>query len=252
MKLFLAPNLYTETQRKQAEECIKTLEACGHSCAVSAGDSLCLFGDESAAKFPARDCDIVVSLGGDGAVIRASATAIENDRPLVGINSGRLGFLCSMNFKELSRFDEMLSKCTKTVRELLLLNDHNKEYYALNDVVVGKLSFGETVDLSVTVTDRKPFEFRGDGLIISTPTGSSAYNLSAGGPVVDNSIPAFVITPICSHKGQKNSLVISNDREVNVVVRNGRAGIYLDGKEAGKVKDEITVKKADKTLTLYI
>ena len=178
MKLFLAPNIFTETQVSQAVECVSILKGSGHKCALSSENSVKLFGDSRSALFSPQESDMIVSLGGDGAVLRAAQTAIEFKKPLLGINNGRLGYLCALNYSELDRFNVLLPELKHSERQLLKLRYHGVERLALNDVIIGKQNFGETVDLDINVSGSAPLRLRGDGIIIATPTGSlSPFNI---------------------------------------------------------------------------
>ena len=251
MRLFLAPNDFTGRQVEQAGRCLHRLAACGHACAVSRGDSLRLFGDERGAAFEPGESDLIVSLGGDGSVLRAAQLAIQCARPLLGINSGRLGWLCAMDFDEIDRFDAVLEDCVRSEKRLLTFEYRGAGFHALNDVVLGKRDFGGTVDLDVTVGEGGPVRLRGDGLIIATPTGSTAYNLSAGGPILDAAISAFLLTPVCPHGGFVHPVAIDDSRSVRVAVRNDPVGLYADGRHVGDLEDFIEVRRAEAALSIF-
>ncbi|MBR1821076.1 MAG: NAD(+)/NADH kinase [Clostridia bacterium] len=253
MRLFFAPNDFTGEQVNQAVECVRVLEdLCGHRCALSREDSLSLFGDERGVKFAPAESDAIVSLGGDGSVLRAAQTAIACSKPLLGINSGRLGYLCALDFDEIRDFNAILSNCALSERSLLTFEYRGAACYALNDVTIGKPNFGETVDLDVAARGRKPFRLRGDGLIIATPTGSTAYNLSAGGPVMDASVPAILLTPICAHDANAHPMVLDDRGEIVVSVRNSPAGLYADGRHVGELDGRLTVRRAARRIAVYM
>lgn len=251
MRLFLAPNGFTGRQVEQAARCFRALAACGHDCAVSPENSLALFSDESGAAFAPKDCDLIVSLGGDGAVLRAAQLALRWYKPLLGINSGRLGWLCAMDFGEIDRFDAALKNCAAAEKRLLAFEYGGGTYRALNDVLLGKRGFGSTVDLDVAVGEENPCRLRGDGLIIATPTGSTAYNLSAGGPILDAALSAILLTPVCPHDRFAHPMAIDDGRTVRVTVRNEPVGLYADGKYVGDLEGALEVRRAEETLTLY-
>lgn len=252
MRLFLVPNGFTDTQVEQAAKCCETLAAGGHTCGVGPGDSLRLFGDSRGAVLKPEECDIIVSLGGDGSVLRAAQLALQCSKPLLGINSGRVGWLCAMDFSETGRFDEIMADCELTGKKLLSFEYHNETYHALNDILIGKRNFGGTVVLEASVDNGEHVLIRGDGLIISTPTGSTAYNLSAGGPVLDTELPAILLTPVCSRGSFTRSTVIDDSRTVNVAVRSDTAGIYADGRYVGDLDGVITARRSSKTLSIYM
>lgn len=252
MKLFLSPNLFTEEQRAQALECIEVLKQKEDTMlSLSLEDSLTLYQNESAVLFAPSDCDLIVSLGGDGAVLRAAQYAIASDKPLIGINSGRLGFLCSIPFIGIQHFYVLLESGNITHRALLECSYKGETYYALNDVTIGKPNFGETVDLTICVDNEGIGKVRGDGLIISTPTGSTAYNRSAGGPLLDPESSSILMTPICSRNSITRPIVLGDKRVISVTERQDCAQLYVDGKPIGTLDSEVTIKKSVRTLSLY-
>ncbi|MBQ3076714.1 MAG: NAD(+)/NADH kinase [Clostridia bacterium] len=253
MRLFLCPNRFTDQQAEQAVRCLHHLEqGGGHEVALSEADSLRLFGDTRYMKFDPAGSDLLVSLGGDGAVLRAARVAMTSGKPLLGINSGRLGYLCAMDYEELLRFNALLGECTPSVRTILELRQGDTCCQALNDVIIGKSNFGSTVDLTVGIDGEEAMEVRGDGLIIATPTGSTAYNLSAGGPTLDPETPSLVLTPICPHSRHASPLVISDRRTITVQERDNNAQVYVDGVHLGKIQPDLTVRKDEKPVTLLV
>ena len=235
----------------QARHCVSVLEQDGHVCALSSADSESLYQDRSYAGFSPADSDMIVSLGGDGAVLRAAQTAISCDKPLIGINSGRLGYLCAMDYQALPRFSEALSCCLPSRRSLLCLQEHGHVRYALNDVVVAKQNFGSTADLTVWIDEECAFHFRSDGIILATPTGSTGYSYSAGGPILDTASRSILLTPICPHGSGGSVTVLSDRHRVRVTERDAAANIYVDGTLIGPINGSVNIRKAAKTLCLY-
>lgn len=252
MKLFLAPNTFTAEQMDLAKECLRVLESeCGHLCALSSENSFRIFGDGRAARFSPEDCDVIVSLGGDGAVLRASRTAVSCGKRLLGVNGGRLGYLCALEYRDIHRFNALWPVLTCSQRRMLAVFHKDGRSLALNDVIIGKQSFGETVDLDIVVQNRSPRHIRGDGLIVATPTGSTGYNQSAGGPILDAELPTIVITPVCAHGSDPCSRVIADHMEIEVSPRNGSAMMYADGNAIGPLEGPILIRKAEESLSLY-
>ena len=247
MKLYICSNNFTDIQQKQAVECIRILEEKGHSCSVANQTAELLFQDDGHCLFSAGESDLILSLGGDGALLRAAPLAMEADRPLLGVNSGRKGYLCAMMVSELNGFDEILKDCEYSQRRLLELTYQGEHHYALNDVIVSKNNFGQTVDLSILLEKERVLKMRGDGLIIATPTGSTAYNFSAGGPLLLNDTEVFAVTPIC---GDIHPTVVRNDRKIIFRVNHDKADIYVDGQLVGSIDDEITIGRSEKTISL--
>lgn len=235
MKLYICANGYTDRQKREAEACIEELTKAGHDCHLSS----------------APECDLIISIGGDGALLRAAQTALRYDKPLFGINSGRLGYLCALSIQEISRFEDVLSLCHVHKRTILEYEWEGERKLAVNDVVIGKKNFGQTVDLLFECGDVK-MPVRGDGLILATPTGSTAYNYSAGGPLLEGDQKDLAVTPICAHNPEAKPLVIPDDRTLTVVNRRDNAGIYADGEYIGDLKEKITVNASKQILKLLL
>ena len=196
------------------------------------------------------DCDLILSLGGDGTLLKAAQHAIVHDKPLAGINCGRLGYLCLLKQEEIGSFDEAIRSAEVQDKILLECEMAGKRYHAVNDFAAGKTSFGKTVDLSLSVNGRFRYMTRCDGLIVTTPAGSSAYNLSAFGPLLDDDTGVLTITPICSHTKDIHPLVVRDDKRITISVNRDEAGIFADGEYIGSIGDPVTIRKSEKTLKL--
>lgn len=250
MKLFLCPNVFDKAQQQQARACLAALEKQGFTCSFSVSVADILFGGGRQPAFSAAESDLVVSLGGDGSVLRAAQTAIRVHRPLVGINSGRLGYLCVASLQDIDRFGGILSSCVPSERALLAFTYGSTTYTAVNDVVIGKENFGTSADLTVRIGHSAAYRVRGDGLVIATPTGSTAYNYSAGGPVLDPDCGCIAVTPLCAHRGSTHTVVTGNTNPVTVSERTDSAVIFCDGNPVGRIVPGFRVTRARDTLTL--
>ena len=233
MKLFFYPNTTEARYLPKIKSAISQLEAKGWQCSLSAEDSIKIYGNDSYARFSIEYSDLIVSLGGDGTLLRAAQKAVECDLPLVGVNCGRYGNLCAYRLNELDSFDpkQMLENKTTLLETVI----DQKAYLALNDIVIGKDFFGGTIDLQVSFNGQNAYRFIGDGLIVSTPVGSTGYNRSAYGKVLDYSDDHYVVTAICPHNIDIGSSVLKNDETVNVILMNKKysASIYIDGTYIG-------------------
>ncbi len=250
MKLYLCANGYTEDQIVQAKQCVKALEELSHPCSMSKELSNKLYGDDSYAVFQPEECDLIVSLGGDGAVLNAAKVAFDCGTPLFGINAGRVGYLCGMRLDEIDSFDRKFRHAERNICTMLEVDYQGQTYYALNDIVISKTNFGKTADLSVFANDKELFEVRADAVIVSTPTGSSAYNRSAGGPLVSEKVRALVVTPVCSNT-LTPTYIVDDECKITVRVNHEDAGIYADSRFLGVYPDELVVRKSDKTIVMY-
>jgi len=168
-------------------------------------------------------CDVVVAFGGDGTMLRAARTIGHRTTPLLGINLGALGYLTDVPLAELVASLEQLFAGTYTVTERsrirgLVRRDGRDivELEALNDLVVNMGPLPRALQMEVRIGQVTVGRFLGDGLIVSTPTGSTAYNLSAGGPIVHPGVHGFVVTPICPHSLAIRPLLIPEDRTVEL------------------------------------
>lgn len=210
----------------------------------------------------AAGSDVIAVLGGDGTMLNAVAKLGATDKPVAGINIGTLGFLTTCTDDEVEAFaDALLSGNFNTSRRTLLTakvssaDGTEKDFLALNEVVLARGQTGRLVSLSASVGGELLNRYRADGLIVATPTGSTAYSLSASGPLISPSAAAFVITPICPHTLSQRSLVISDDVVVELAPENADEAPMLftvDGRDAVAIQqgDRIEVRKADHALNL--
>lgn len=207
-----------------------------------------------------RDVDLVLVLGGDGTLL-AVADIIgqsQQDVPILGVNFGSLGFLTEITRPELyTSLEAALSgKIEYDERMMLRGTAGGESHMALNDIVLTRTSLSRMIDLDVTVGDQFVTSVRSDGLIIATPTGSTAYNLSAGGPVVHPAMDAIVLTPIAPHTLTHRPIVIPAERNVRVRAAAGNAGaviyVTVDGQHGFPLSDgdEMSVTRAAKPIRL--
>lgn len=170
-----------------------------------------------------KHSDVVIVLGGDGTFLGVSRILSGTDIPVVGINMGNLGFLTEVTRKEALQLVDIIANGSYEVENREMLSAKvirkNKQfcsYDVLNDVVISRGIVSRVVDLSLEINDKQISTFKADGLILATPTGSTAYSLSAGGPIVFPALPLMIITPICPHTLTNRPLVVSNERVVRV------------------------------------
>lgn len=209
---------------------------------------------------PATDC--VMVLGGDGTLIRAASRLVDSRIPLIGVNLGTVGYLCEL--EESNVFDAvdrlMADDCMVEERMMLtgagILGGVREEYgVALNDIVIHRTGELSVVSLIVYVNGEYLHTFRADGIIVSTPTGSTGYNMSAGGPIVDPKAQMILITPINAHNLNSRSIVIGAEDEVVVEIGRRRSQkdetleVSFDGDTAVRlvVGDKFSIRKASDT-----
>lgn len=205
-------------------------------------------------KADMTNIDYIVSLGGDGTVLKAARIATNYNIPLLGINNGRLGYLCAFDLKELASVTiDDLNSLRHTKRTILSYKHEGKVSIAINDIIISKNHPGRTIELDLYLNDIKKTYIRGDGLCIATPTGSSAYNLSCGGSIISENVDAFSICPICAHLSISKPLIVSGSDKITVEVKNASlndAYVICDGEIVSEVKSKIEITKSDKYFTL--
>ncbi len=206
------------------------------------------------------DCCFV--LGGDGTIIQTSRTYFEYEIPMLGINLGNLGFLAEIELVDLEgTLDEFLKGNYIIEDRMMISASHNQGHFlghALNDIVISRQSISRMINFDVHVNNLYVNSYRADGVIISTPTGSTAYNLSAGGPIITPNNEIIVMTPICPHSLTARSIVLSGQDEVKITFKHPRNShvndllVTIDGQETTRIykEDTIEVKKAPKKVSL--
>jgi len=206
--------------------------------------------------------DLVMSIGGDGTMLYASRLTREFGTPILGINRGRLGFLADVTPDELiTSVDSVLQGNFTTDSRLLLEARLHRESgdevvaFALNDIVLQRRETGRMVDFETRVAGQYVNTHSGDGLIVATPTGSTAYALSCGGPIIEPQLDAVVIVPVCPHTLTDRPIVISADQsiEVSLLERDDtKAEITVDGFSMGGInpKDKLRISAANDRVTL--
>lgn len=171
-------------------------------------------------------CDIMIAIGGDGTIIHASHFAAEYDKPILGINAGRLGFLAGIEKEELYLLENLFCGKYSLDKRMMLKVSHYEEDkfmgedYCLNDCTVGRGISLRLCEIEAKCDGRKINDYLADGLIIATPTGSTAYSLSAGGPVVDTAIESLILTPVCTHSLFSRSMIFKPDSKISITVKN--------------------------------
>ena len=212
------------------------------------------------ADLPAQ-VDLLIVLGGDGTLLSMARLVGDLSVPILGVNLGGLGFLTATTLDELFPALETLLAGRMMVDERMMLRarvlrqgEQLSEYVALNDVVITKSAMSRIINLAVSVEGEAATDYRADGLIISTPTGSTAYCLSAGGPIVYPTMDAMVLTPICSHTLTNRPIVLpaSLRVEVTLLTENQDVMLTLDGQVgfALKERDTVEVRRATPRIRL--
>ena len=208
-------------------------------------------------KLP-TSCDIVISLGGDGTILRLARLTANNGTPILGVNLGKLGFLAEVSTEEL---DDCLSEVLQenyTLEDRMMLEGKLKgdstEFTALNEIVVDKAGSSRVMDIETFIDKEYLATFTGDGIIVSTPTGSTGYALANGGPIVVPSNHAFVISPLCPHTLTIRPILVPDKSVIRLRVSSAPSKIHVtaDGQQGRLLSPpiEVIIRKAQQTARL--
>lgn len=258
MKITLIPNKNKSETALLAQAVAERLTAVGAQVCIP--DYAAPLPDAAGLCAALADTDIAIAIGGDGTIVHVAKAAAAAGCPVLGINAGHLGFLAGLEADELDALPALLSgDYTTDERALLEVTVHTDgeevTCYALNEAVISRGGLSRLVDVMVTADGGEVLSCRGDGVIIATPTGSTAYSLSAGGPVVDPSVDCFILTPVCPHSLDSRPRIWPSNVTLTAtaVAADGEpAYVTVDGEEnlplaAG---DAVTVRRAEKAVRL--
>lgn len=245
MKIYIVPNLTKPNSNTTLESTLEFLKE--NSVEVSVAKDGVIDNEKI------KECDFLFAIGGDGTIIDACKKASLYKKAVLGINSGRIGFLAGLESEHLDGLKKLIDGEFKTesasMLEVFVKSAPEKIYYCLNDLVLKRQSHNKMIDVNLKYNDNL-LDYRGDGLIVATPVGSTAYSMSAGGPIVDRSLNAIVVTPICPFTYFSRSLVIADDLTLEIgvkgVEKNG-VSVIVDGEfvDEFSATDTLCVKKSD-------
>ncbi len=231
MRIAVIPN----SSRAEAERCtqkvLAVLKGCGCEILLKPycyHDGGCV--EEMLADPELALCALILAVGGDGTIIHVAKIAAALDKPILGINAGKLGFTAVVEQEELSLLPRLLTGYQEEKRLMLQVEVQGKRgrvlRHALNDAVVSA-ELAKIIDYRLALGDGESYKYRADGFIVSTPTGSTAYSLSAGGPVVDPSLDSIIYTPICPHSLFNRSVLFGAGTRLQVEIPENRSRLYL-------------------------
>jgi len=264
MKIILSSNPYRDKGLRAAQEARQILERAGAETVIclpftpKKGDRIDLPRNlvlSSLAK-ELPSADLLICFGGDGTILHAARDATMHDVPIVGVNMGSVGFMAELERGELARLAPLTQgNCAVEERMMLdvLVYRGDKlisQYLALNDAVISKGSIARVAELEVLADDVQAMTIMGDGVIVATPTGSTAYSMSAGGPIVEPTSRCIILTPVCAHQLAARAMVLAPERTVTVRLPKGsRKHLYLsvDGGKAVRLTggDRVEVKRSE-------
>mgnify|MGYP004453807215 FL=1 len=253
MKISIFPNFNNDGVLQTCEEICKELDKLGVEYSVAKCNesdetgTLPLFFDTDELI---ENCDIVIVVGGDGTTLNVAKAASLHNKLTLGINAGRLGFMSGLERDELSLLNRLVSGDYEVEKRMmidarLMTENGIQDFICLNDAVITRGDLARLIDVTVKSDGRVITKNRADGMIIATPTGSTAYSMAAGGPVVSPDNSCFVVTPICPHSLVNRSIVFSSDKELEITVENDKNNtsyLSIDGEKS------VTVTKNSKII----
>lgn len=269
MKVVLSPNPYRDRGLKAAQAAEKILKSAGVETAICLPFSV----EGSNVEFPKhiqfkqteeelKSADILVCFGGDGTILHAAKDANQFNVPILGINLGSVGFMAELELGELSMLSKLPAGKYDVERRMMLdvtVRRDGKVIYsdiALNDAALTKGAVARVVDLEVLGDKTTITKMSADGVVISTPTGSTAYSMSAGGPIVEPTAENIIVTPICPHALSARSFVLGHERTVSIKLgRMARKTAFLsvDGGKAFKLNGgDVVEAKVSKSKTRLV
>ncbi len=260
MKGYIIPNLEKPNSRECVIAAMNIMKKCGMAVMMS---------DTMREEFPfhhitfqpkeqgLRDSDFVIAIGGDGTILHVARDAVLYNLPVLGINAGRVGFLATIEMEETHLIEKIALGNYKIDERMLIEARAGKETcWAVNEIVLTRGEYSRIVDIDILCDGNPLYTVRGDGVILSTPTGSTAYAMSAGGPVVDPAISSIGLSPICPYSLFSRTILFAPERKLTFQVhsadRNSDLLLSADGNLGIKIPmgQEIQVERSRHTLQL--
>lgn len=247
-KIAVIPNIVKDKNLEVTRRVIKSLERYTEVCTEKAltGELLPEYAEtDSVLK---SDCAVVI--GGDGTILQAAFECAKADIPILGVNLGKIGFMTEVEISEIDKAVDSLVNGEYVTEERMMLKAEfdiegkRKVYHALNDVVLSKTDKAKLINMDLFSGEDLINRYNADGLIIATPTGSTGYSLSAGGPVVNPLMELFIATPMCAHMLTARTAIMPADEELKAVLNSENGGcalISIDGEVVGKIHNLETV-----------
>ena len=264
MKTAIVVNLSKENAIYCAKQIVKLLRLNGaeicmlSECKPFYSDKKIVFSDTIEELF--LQCDVAITVGGDGTIIHAAKYAAPCKKPIIGVNVGRLGFAADVEADEIGQITRLLSGDYYSEMRMLLdiavvKNNKSKHYLAVNDAVMAHGQLSKIVDFQLSLDDEIISKYRADGLLFSTPTGSTAYSLSAGGPILAPQMECILMTPVCPHSLFSRSVLFDGKSELSVMVKiplGCSCVLTIDGEENINIcdSDKVIIRKSSQRLEL--
>jgi len=234
MKVYIVPKLTKRDTEKTLNDILSRLKSLG----VDTADSI-------------NECDVVITIGGDGTILENGKRAAIANKPLLGINTGRLGFMATLETNELDKLEQLKSGDYGISRRMLLdVTVNGETLTALNDVVLHRGASSKLPEFVVTRNVAEVLRIRADGVIISTPTGSTAYSLSAGGPIIEPELDCVEFTALCPHTLFNRSMIFSASGRLGVNCGDEAVFVSVDGVDREAAKGGVEIAKSALRLDL--
>ncbi len=201
-----------------------------------------------------KTASFVIVVGGDGTILKCARKYTEQSTPIFGFNMGRLGFLAQAMPDEIEKVCQKIKNGDFRIENRIMLESSNLNLLALNDIVIKGETFSRTSRLNLFINDIKLCSYLADGLIISTPTGSSAYSLSAGGPIITPGLECFAIVPICPHTLNARPIIIPSSEKIKITTTSKNSGfqVSFDGQEGKTIETEVSIQRHQKEARLLL
>ncbi len=261
MKIFICANFSKEKSRATVKAVCEKLVAIGFTPMLDKcysegfSEKGIAFGETEQLL---KECDMIITVGGDGTIIKWGRYAAKYEKPLLGINTGRLGFMTALECDEMNKLDYLKTKEYSISERMLLEVSHSNSddtYIAVNDVVFTKNRYAKLPEFSVSADGYEVSKIRADGIIFSTPTGSTAYSLSAGGPIIAPDAKCIEFTPLCAHSLFGRPMIFSSDSEITIKFKgyeNSGVIFNVDGDDDLKFEENDCVKIRKSALSLKL
>lgn len=210
-----------------------------------------------------KDSDVTITVGGDGTIIHNAKFAATYGKPLIGVNMGRIGFVAGLEYFEISELKKLITNDFKIQHRMLLdvvlerENGEKEQFLAINEAAVTRDILKPIIDISVSLNSERIITYRADGMIFATPTGSTAYSFSSGGPIVEPDMECILLTPICPHALSSRQVVFRDDAVLTASIDNAddtHGYLVIDGQTnvALQKGDKVIIKKSILHLDLII
>lgn len=246
-KIAIIPNLLRDTEGTGTKAIIKYLKSKGIKIYMDNSLEKYNFEAEYVEIDKFKDINVAIIIGGDGTILSASKNYINTDIPILGINHGNVGFLTELEKDDMQGLDNIINGNFSLEKRPIIKVEHlGNTYYSINEASIHRGNSPKMLDIDIIIEDVPMNQFRADGLLVATSSGSTAYSLSAGGPIMDPLVNAFVVTPVCPHNIYIKSVVVSAETEIKIKLNNSEQCTFsVDGNFISQIKGnhEITIKK---------